>query len=204
MVQNAGQGIAFRLEVVRKRGSCARTWGHGFSRFRRDGQRSRLRGGIRPPSGRFVKAVDGDGQGVAPRAAVIVGHGIGEGVGQRVPGIQVLHGGQGIVEDVRVGAVGIEGQGTVRARLGDLGREGKDVVWNAVVVRVMRGGERAGYQSLHVFRHVGRGRRHRGAVVDSVDGHGKGVGPGSTVGVRHRVGESVGQGLPFAQPLYCG
>ncbi len=49
MVQNAGQGIAFRLEVVRKRGSCARTWGHGFSRFRRDGQRSRLRGGIRPP-----------------------------------------------------------------------------------------------------------------------------------------------------------
>ena len=77
-------------------------------RFRRDGQRSRLRGGIRPPSGRFVKAVDGDGQGVAPRAAVIVGHGIGEGVGQRVPGIQVLHGGQGIVEDVRVGAVGIE------------------------------------------------------------------------------------------------
>ena len=66
MVQNAGQGIAFRLEVVRKRGSCARTWGHGFSRFRRDGQRSRLRGGIRPPSGRFVKAVDGDGQGEYP------------------------------------------------------------------------------------------------------------------------------------------
>ncbi len=84
--------------------------------------------------------MDGDGQGVAPRAAVIVGHGIGEGVGQRVPGIQVLHGGQGIVEDVRVGAVGIEGQGTVRARLGDLGREGKDVVWNAVVVLVMRAG----------------------------------------------------------------
>ena len=44
----------------------------------------------------------------------------------------------------------------------------------------MRGGERAGYQSLHVFRHVGRGRRHRGAVVDSVDGHGKAVRIGRT------------------------
>ena len=148
--------------------------------------------------------MDGDGQGVASRAAVAVIHGIGEGVGQRVPGIQALHGGQGIVEDVCVGAVGIEGQGAVRTRLGDLGREGKDVAGNAVVVRVLRGGERAGDQSLHVFRHIGRGRRYRRIVVDAVDGHGEGIGPGSSVSVRHRVGEGIGQGLPFAQPLHGG
>ena len=110
MVQNAGQGIAFRLEVVRKRGSCARTWGHGFSRFRRDGQRSRLRGGIRPPSGRFVKAVDG--YRVAPRyrkqRQPRQAEGIMDGIAQGLAFAESLHRGQAVVQVVRDGAVAVQ------------------------------------------------------------------------------------------------
>ena len=86
---------------------------------------------------RVVGAVNGDGEGIGADSAVVVRDGIGEGVGKRFPNAERLHGGQAVVQDIGVGAVGVEGKGPVGSGRAVLGKEG-----NAVVsIRVLRRGQ---------------------------------------------------------------
>ena len=84
-----------------------------------------------------VGSVNGDGERVGSRCAVVVRDGVGEGVGKRFPGAERLHGGQAVVQDIGVGAIGVEGKGPVGSGRAVLGKEG-----NAVVsIHVLRRGQ---------------------------------------------------------------
>ena len=62
-----------------------------------------------------VGSVNGDGEGIGADSAVAVRDGIGEGVGERFPNAERLHGVQVVVQRVGVGAVGIQRQGSIGA-----------------------------------------------------------------------------------------
>ena len=124
--------------------------------------------------------------------------GVGEGIGQRAAGIQGLHGGQAVVQDIGVGAVGVEGEGTVRSGGVGLGNEGHSVM----DVRVRGVGQGAADRRGKVFHHAGGGCGDGGRVVGAVDGDGERVGDCAAMPVAGGVDEGVGDGFARAEALY--
>ena len=72
---------------------------------------------------RIVGAGDGHGQSIVGRAAVIVGHRKGEGVGQTLAHAQTLHRRQGIIQNIGIVAVGVHAERAIQARRIGLGDE---------------------------------------------------------------------------------
>ena len=150
--------------------------------------------------GRVVGAVDGDGQGIGARSAVVVPDGIGEYVKEPFPRAEGLYGGQAVVEGIGVGAVCVEGQGAVGS--GDVahGLDGQDVMH----VGIARHGYGTGGGEQRVLGHGSRGSADGGRVVGAVDGDGQGIGGRTPVPVADGIGERVGGRFPHAEPLHGG
>ena len=147
---------------------------------------------------RVVGSVNGDGERVGSRCAVVVRDGIGEGIGKRFPDAEPLDRGRGVVQYIGIGAVGIQRQGPVGSGRAVLGKEG-----NAVVrVHVQRCGQGARGGGLGVFRHGSDGGGDGRGVVGSVNGDGEGIGADSAVAVRDGIGEGVGERFPNAERLH--
>ena len=176
------EGNAVVRVHVQRCGQCARGGGLGVFRHGSDG------GGN---GRRVVGAVDGHGERIGADSAVAVRDGIGEGVGERFPGAERLHGVQVVVQRVGVGAVGPQGQGTVVPQRAVLGYEGDGIPPVGIAGRW----QGSGGCELCVLSdggcRCGDGRR----VVGAVDGNSQGVGGGSPVVVAHRVGERFGQAV---------
>ena len=145
-----------------------------------------------------VGSVDGHGQGVGGRTAVSVADGVDEGVGDGFARAKALYGGQAVIEDIGVGAVGVQGQGTVKPGSAVLRKEGHSVV--DIRVLWVRQGSCGG--DLCVFGDGGGSRGDRRDIVGSVDGHGQGVGGRAAVSVTDGIGEHVGGGFSGSEPLY--
>ena len=174
---------------VRRRGQSAVE--HGQRVFRHESER-------RADGGRVIGAVDGDGQGVGTGAAVPVADGIGKDVSEGFAHAESLHDGQSVVEGVRVGAVGIEGQAAVQPGLCRFGYEHGGVV----SVRVRGRGQDSGGGQLDVFLDAVRSSGDGGGVIGAVDSHGQGVGACTAVPIADGVGEGIGKLFTHAERLY--
>ena len=150
--------------------------------------------------GRVVGAVDGEGQSAGGGAAVPVRDGIGEGVGHGFARPQPLHGGGAVVQDIYIGAVGVEGQGTVQARRGRLGHEGHDVV----DVRIGHGPQRTQGYGLDVFGEACGLHRGHGQIVGAADVHGERADRDAAVLILDRIVEGFGQALVLPECLHYG
>ena len=147
--------------------------------------------------GGVVAAVDGDGEDARAGGPVVVDDRAGEDILQAFPDAQFLYRAQRVVQDIRVGAVGVEGQGAVQPCLGRQRLVGRRVVG----VRVLRRRQSACQRQIRT--HKGRrGQTHRRGIVGSVDGHGQGIRTDRAVVVDDLIGYGVGQGLADAQGLY--
>ena len=150
--------------------------------------------------GRVVGAVDGDGERVGDCAAMPVAGGVDEGVGDGFARAEALYQRRGVVERVGVGAVGVQGQGSVKPGLGNLGGERQGVV--DIRVLRQRQGSRCGDLSVLGGRCGGCGDGRD--VIGAPDGDGQGVGAGAAVPVRDGIGEHVGGGFSGPEPLDGG
>ena len=125
---------------------------------------------------------------------------IGERVGEGFPDAEPLHGGQGVVQDVGVVAVGGQRQRSVRARPGGKGDKGHGIV----EVGIARPWQDAGGGEGSVFDDGSCGRQRCGCVVGPADGDGQGVGGRASMPVADSIGERVGEGFSDAEPLHGG
>ena len=149
--------------------------------------------------GRIVGAVDGYSQSIAARAAVIVGHREGEGLGQTLPYAQALHCGQAVVQGIDIIARGIQCECAVET--GGIGLRGEG--HSIMNIRIHGRGQRAA-DAGRILGNGGRGSGHGGRVVTAVDAHGHNSGRRAAVVVRDCDNECVGQAFARAQPLYRG
>ena len=175
---------------VRGCGHDAAHGGGGFQNRRGQGR----------DDGIIVGAVDGDGQGGVACSPVVVDDLIGDGVGKRFPDAESLHGGQAVVQDVGVVAIGGQRQRAVRTRPGDKGDKGHCVV----EVGIARLRQDTGGGGGRILGDGSCGRQSHGRVVGAVDGNGQDVGGGPATPVADRIGERVGEGFPDAEPLHDG
>ena len=151
-------------------------------------------------SGCVVGPADGHGQRIGGRTAVPVAGGVDEGVGDGFARAEALYQRRGVVERVGVGAVGVQGQGSVKPGLGNLGGERQGVV--DIRVLRQRQGSRCGDLSVLGGRCGGCGDGRD--VIGAPDGDGQGVGAGAAVPVRDGIGEHVGGGFSGPEPLDGG
>ena len=129
-----------------------------------------------------------------------VAGGVDEGVGDGFARAEALYQRRGVVERVGVGAVGVQGQGSVKPGLGNLGGERQGVV--DIRVLRQRQGSRCGDLSVLGGRCGGCGDGRD--VIGAPDGDGQGVGAGAAVPVRDGIGEHVGGGFSGPEPLDGG
>ena len=172
--------------------------GHGqraADRNRILGDRSRGRA----DRGDVVGAVDGQSQGIGDRAPVAVGNREAERVGEFFTHAQALHRGQGVVQNVGVVAVGVQGERAVQARLVRLREKSQHIVQ----IHIHRHGQRAA-DTGRAFGDYGCGRAHAGQIVGAVDGQGQGIGDRAPVVVGNREAEGVGELFTHAQTLHRG
>ena len=149
---------------------------------------------------RVVGAVNGDGERVGSRCAVVVRDGVGEGVGKRFPDAEPLDRGRGVVQYIGIGAVGPQGQGTVVPQRAVLGYEGDGIPPVGIAGRW----QGSGGCELYVLSDGGCRCGDGGCVVGAVDGNSQGVGGGSPVVVAHRVGERFGQAVSRSKGAHGG
>ena len=149
--------------------------------------------------GQVVSAVDGQGQSVCGRAAVIVRHSEGEGVGEFFTHAQALHRGQRVVQSIGVIAAGIYAQRAVEPQCGGLRHETHHIMQ----VRVHRHGQRAA-DADRVLDDGSRSRPHTGQIVGAVDSQRQRIGNRAAVPVRHRKHECIGEFFTHAQTLHHG
>ena len=152
--------------------------------------------------GQIVGAADVHGERADRDAAVLILDRIVEGFGQALVLPECLHYGQAVVQRIRVGPGGVEGQGAVQPRRG-LRREAQQVADDAVpCVVLVRGRNDPAGQEERVLLHADADGRGHGRVVGAVDGHRVTSVQGGAEDVGHLVGEHVQQCLARSQALH--
>ena len=149
--------------------------------------------------GRVVGPVDGHGQGIGGRGAVIVGHRVGEAVGEAFPHAQALHCGQSIIQTIGIVTRSIQDKCAILAHRACLGNE----IHHIMQIRIDRGRQHTA-DAGRILGNDGRGSGHGGRVVAAVDAHGYGSRGRTAVVIRDCDRERVGQAFASAQALHRG
>ena len=121
-----------------------------------------------------------------------VADGAGKGVGEGFAHAEGLHGGQGVVEGVRVRAVGTERQRPVEPRFRSLGQEAQGVVDVDVTGR----GQNPGRREREIFGNGSCRCGGCGSVIGAADGYGQGARADRAVVVDDAVAQGVGKRFP--------
>ena len=158
--------------------------------------------GLHRGHGQVVGAADVYGDRADRDAAVLILDRIVEGFGQGLSLSERLHGGQAVVQRIRVGPGGVEGQGAVQAHR-SLRREAQQVADDTVprVVRVRGRNDPAG-QEERVLLHADADGRGHGRVVGAVNGYRITSVQGGAKDIGHLVREYVQQCLARSQALH--